>query len=106
MYKWLLLFMLSIPAFAAPLQHLTKLGQGEMDYLFWTVYEAELYAHNGHISPTYQNTALKLTYAKSISKQTLLEATQDQWEYLGYRSQDIERWLAKLYPIWLRCPLI
>lgn len=100
MYKWLLLFMLTTPVFGTPLQHLTKLGQGEMDYLFWTLYEAELYAHNGRISPTYQNTALKLTYAKSISKQALLEATQDQWEYLGYHLQDINRWLAKLHPIW------
>lgn len=113
MSKYILLILLSANTLmstnvmASPVNHLTKVGEGEMTYLFWNLYLAELY-----IAPTStikkaalasndsKGKALKITYFKSISKQDLISATQDQWEHLGYANRDIQRWLKPLKNMW------
>lgn len=101
MSKYLLLVFLGFSVNAAPIAHLTKTGEGEMNYLFWNLYLAELYQlPQGNVGDFQRNTALKITYYKSISSQALVEATSEQWQQLGYNPENIQRWLQPLQKIW------
>lgn len=113
MAKYILLILLSANpllttnVMASPVNHLTKIGEGEMTYLFWNLYLAELYIAPSAktkrpvlTSNDSKGKALKITYFKSISKRDLIDATQDQWEHLGYANRDIQRWLKPLGSLW------
>lgn len=131
---WLLfLFSVSVSAAAATpfnIDKLNKLGEGNMQYLFWDLYHAELFrtpqnnqsssnqsSNNqsssdqslqsqslknkpSHLNSSYNATALRLTYLKSVSKNDLLKATQDQWQHLGFPPTQTSTWLDELSTIW------
>jgi len=94
MNKLLIICMLfSTTLMASPIKGMDKVGEGKMHYLFWTLYNAELYRNT-------TSQALSITYYKSISKQALIDATEDQWQHLGYKEQAINMWLQPLNQIW------
>ncbi|MEZ8720189.1 chalcone isomerase family protein [Vibrio pomeroyi] len=80
---------------ASAVDDLNKRGQGEMSYLFWTLYSAEFYT-----TPTNSERALKLEYYRAIDSKDLVDATEDQWNKLGYSNNNIQRWLKPLYAMW------
>ncbi|CAH6869227.1 Chalcone_isomerase domain-containing protein [Vibrio chagasii] len=80
---------------ASAVDDLSKRGQGEMSYLFWTLYSAEFYT-----APSSSERALKIEYYRAIDSKDLVEATEDQWNKLGYPNSNIERWLKPLYSMW------
>lgn len=97
----LLLCLLSGGVLASPVSQLNKIGEGEMNYLFWTLYQAQYY--RGTVIEQGENIskqALKIRYLKSIDSQDLVEATIDQWQHLGYKSSDIAKWAAPLNTLW------
>ncbi|WP_047047772.1 chalcone isomerase family protein [Vibrio mexicanus] len=85
--------------FSSPLKELNKVGEGEMQYLFWTLYTAELY-RDANFQDENQSQALRIVYEKSISKDALIEATAQQWEHLNYSQEDIDRWIEPLESLW------
>lgn len=100
MSKWLLLLFVSYSVASAPLSSLKKQGEGDMSYLFWTLYKAEYFTGEALKNDGELTKALRITYKKSLSKQTLIEATQDQWKKLGYKDEQVTNWLAALSVIW------
>jgi hypothetical protein len=80
-----------------------------MEYLFWTIYKAELF-RAGEIAPVNDinvvldkdknEKALKIEYYKSINKRDLIDATIDQWKHLGYQQSSIDKWSQPLENIW------
>jgi hypothetical protein len=97
MKYWLMIFFVSSQAYATPIEHLTKLGEGEMSYLFWTLYQAELYGTNQQVDLNNQDElALKIIYQKTISSKALVDATKDQWQKLNYTNEEIDKWLKHL----------
>jgi hypothetical protein len=106
MYKWLLLSLLSFNLFASPVATLNKLGEGEMSYLFWTLYRAELFSSDAPLETDATansaglQKALRITYYRAISRDDLLTAPQDQWLHLGYSQQETSAWLNRLVQIW------
>lgn len=98
MYKWIALTLISSSLMASPVSHLNKVGEGEMHYLFWTVYSAELYRSANSTADAEQ--ALRITYFKSISQRDLIDATLDQWHHLGYEPAKIAQWIRPLTQIW------
>ncbi|UGA56594.1 chalcone isomerase family protein [Vibrio sp. VB16] len=105
----LVLLLLTASVSASPISHLNKVGEGEMTYLFWTIYQAEFYRgveqekDNAMIvilAKDENEKALKIEYFKSISKRALIDATIDQWQHLGYRQNNIDKWAAPLERIW------
>lgn len=98
MYKWIPLTLISYSLMASPVSDLNRVGQGEMHYLFWTIYSAELY-RSGKFSVD-DRQALRITYFKSISQQDLIEATLGQWKHLGYSPEEIAQWIRPLTQIW------
>jgi hypothetical protein len=85
---------------ANTLPQMTKLGEGEMSYLFWSLYRAELYVnelpYQHHVYPK----LLKIEYFKSIKKDDLLNATKEQWQHIGIDDNSITDWLVQLQDIW------
>ena len=77
-----------------------KHGEGEMSFLFWTLYKAELYSGQPDFDIKHYPQALKITYLRDISQQDLIEATQKQWRELGLNLPDEGQWLKDLASIW------
>ena len=103
----LLLAALSLPLFAtaqsvaAPWQGLRTVGQGEMRWLWFKLYDATLYSESGRYQPGRYPQALSITYARAIERQDLLEATAAEWQQLGLGSEsERQRWLARLATLW------
>ncbi len=92
-------FVFAASVYSSPLKELNKIGQGEMQYLFWTLYTAELY-RGTNFQEEDQSQALRIIYEKSISKDALIEATAQQWEHLNYPQEDIDRWIEPLQSLW------
>ncbi|MCE0557712.1 chalcone isomerase family protein [Motilimonas sp. E26] len=97
----LLLGLVSCQALAAsPVQGLQKVGSGQMEWLFFSLYDASLYSETG----TYQSNrfpmALQIKYHKQIDKKHLIEATQEQWQHLGIDEKAQKSWLLELDNIW------
>lgn len=98
--KWLPLFLISFCLSASPVSSLNKQGEGEMNYLFWTLYQAEYFKNSSSTSDSHAKEALRITYQKSISRQALIDATHDQWVKLGYKDEQVSGWLTSLSTIW------
>lgn len=89
--------------FSGPVSHLHKVGEGEMSYLFWTLYEAQYFI--GETKQELQEAdkgarALRIEYYRAIDSQALIEATADQWQHLGYGQNEITAWVALLEKMW------
>ncbi|WP_392339275.1 chalcone isomerase family protein [Moritella marina] len=82
------------------LDDMYKHGEGEMSFLFWTLYKAELYSGQADFDIKRYPQALKITYLRDISQQDLIEATQKQWQELGLNLPDEKKWLKALATIW------
>ncbi|WP_310597008.1 chalcone isomerase family protein [Aeromonas aquatica] len=97
----MLLVATAVQASTAPWQQLRPVGQGEMSWLWFKLYDATLYSESGHYEPGRYPQALTITYAKSISRQDLLAVTGQEWQRLGVGNQDQRRrWLQQLATLW------
>lgn len=91
----------TILASPAPWQSLRTVGQGEMEWLWFKLYDATFYSHSGRYQPGDYPQALTLTYARAISRQDLLSATADEWQRLGLGSESQrQQWLRQLAGFW------
>lgn len=98
LYLALSIFSLSVTA--SPFPQLIKSGEGEMDYLFWTIYRAELYVDSLPYQEESFPKALKIEYYRDIDSDDLIDATKDQWLHLGINQALINQWTAELPSIW------
>jgi len=99
-YKWQMLLIFSTYLLASPVNHLNKVGEGEMRYLFWTLYLAEFFTESTAHNTDNKSKALRITYYKKISRQALVDATEEQWQHLGFQSGTISQWSAHISNIW------
>ncbi|WP_264877118.1 chalcone isomerase family protein [Vibrio agarivorans] len=80
-----------------------RVGSADLDWLFFDVYQSNLFTPDGQyrlshdVSP--HPLALTIIYERSISSSQLVEATQDQWQKMGFKSSHFEDWLAQLKTI-------
>ncbi|MND44548.1 hypothetical protein D3C80_353870 [compost metagenome] len=96
-----LLVATAVQGSAAPWQQLRPVGQGEMNWLWFKLYDATLYSASGRYEPGRYPQALTLTYARAIEREDLLSATAAEWQRLGLGSEtDRERWLGRLAALW------
>lgn len=78
-------------------------GQGQFSYLFWDVYQAQLYTADGNFTDYQQSTPVKLelTYQRSITVEDFVDATLDQWrKQHGQLSAEKQQWGGQLLTIW------
>jgi hypothetical protein len=79
-----------------PWQQLRAVGQGEMSWLWFKLYDATLYSRSGRYPQ-----ALTLTYARDIERSDLLTATAEEWQRLDLGSDvDRQRWIGQLAALW------
>lgn len=84
----------TIPWFNWPM-----VGQAQLEWLFWDVYNSILYTPSGQYQ-TNQPLALAIAYKLDIDKKDLIEATDEQWQHLNISKDLRQQWLAKLDVIW------
>lgn len=73
-------------------------GEGEMSWLWFDIYRIKLFTPTGKYHPEQRNISLKLTYQREISKQELIEVTEEEWQRQKIEYQ--QDWLATLNDIW------
>lgn len=95
------LLLLALSAQASPVAALRAVGQGEMHWLWFKLYDATLYSHDGRYHPDARPLALTLRYARAIERTDLLEATRSEWLRLHLAEPAKEqRWLTQLAALW------
>ncbi|WP_426369702.1 chalcone isomerase family protein [Pseudocolwellia sp. HL-MZ7] len=85
---------------------LQKLGEGQMNILFWKVYKADFYSADSPYNEKTYPKALKLTYQRDIEKQEFIDATQGEWVKLNANFSERlipqvqeDKWLTQLSEI-------
>ncbi len=72
------------PVPATPWQQLQLVGEAELKFFFWHVYEARLYSDSGNFAFSQTRPfALELQYRRQFSSQQLVEETRKQWQAIG-----------------------
>jgi len=67
-----------------PWQQLQLVGEAELKFFFWNVYEARLYSDSGNfVFLETKPFALELQYQRQFSSQQLVEETRKQWQAIG-----------------------
>lgn len=94
----LLLLLVTTPVLAGPASDLKPIGQGEMNWLFWKLYDVALLSENGRYQQQQYPLALVIRYARKIEAVRLIETTRDQWQRLSMSWQP--EWLQQLQAIW------
>ncbi|WP_305812359.1 hypothetical protein [Photobacterium leiognathi] len=75
-------------------------GQATLTWGLWDIYNSELKTPTGKYSGLDTDLALIIRYLRDIDKDDLLQATNEQWQHLGYSAQQITPWLTTLSAIW------
>ncbi|MBT1444442.1 chalcone isomerase family protein [Shewanella sp. JM162201] len=88
-------------AFAAPLDGLSRIGKGKMDWLWLELYQASLYSADGRYEAGRFPLALEIRYSRDIKASDLLDATEGEWQKQGLAQADIKRHLALLKSVWV-----
>ena len=97
-YIILLMMILSSAVSAYPVPKMVMVGQGEMNWMFWKLYDIQLYSADGSYSETSVPVALSITYARDIKSSQLVLSTLDEWKLLSidYKPE----WDEQLTQIW------
>lgn len=78
-----------------PWQKFELVGQADLRFFVWPVYQARLYSGSGAYEfPHTLPFALALEYKRQFSKEQLISETQKQWQILGI--EQTQQWLESL----------
>ena len=96
----LLLLLLSTSVSASSLNSLKTVGKAEMRWLFFPLYQVALKTADGRYQESRYPQALDILYRRSIAKEDLLTATDNQWQRLRVPVAQRQEWLKQLGAIW------
>ena len=89
------IFPLNALADNLPWQKFELVGQADLRFFVWPVYQARLYSGSGAYEfPHTVPFALALEYKRQFSKEQLISETQKQWQILGF--EQTQQWLESL----------
>ena len=79
-----------------------KVGSATLTWGPFTVYTSQLLTPDGRYDGEKGDRALLITYARDIDRESLVEATRDQWKAQGILQQEpqSEAWLRTLGTLW------
>ncbi|WP_128080656.1 hypothetical protein [Salinivibrio socompensis] len=80
-------------------QQWPEVGEATLTWGWWTIYQSSLRAPSGRYQAQSPH-ALVITYARDISDERLMKATNDQWAHLGFSAAQRERWQTELGDAW------
>ncbi|MCH4293208.1 chalcone isomerase family protein [Shewanella sp. 3B26] len=101
------LMMITLSAFAAadsasgPLDGMSRVGKGKMNWLWLELYHASLYTQDGRYQIGRYPQALEIQYSRDIKAKDLLDATGSEWQKQGVDEAQVQSYLAKLAPLWV-----
>jgi len=95
----LLLLLVSFSA-SASINNLKTVGQAEMRWLFFPLYQVALKTADGRYQGNRYPQALDILYRRNIAKEDLLTATDNQWQRLRVPEVQRQQWLKQLGTIW------
>ncbi|EHK0031519.1 chalcone isomerase family protein [Vibrio parahaemolyticus] len=81
-------------------QEWETVGEAQLTWFVFDIYRSRLKAPNGQylvstdVSP--HPFALEINYQRDISKQQLLEVTEEQWQKLGFPKSSRQQWITQL----------
>ncbi|QIR15328.1 chalcone isomerase family protein [Shewanella aestuarii] len=81
-------------------QSLVKVGEADMDVMWFDVYLAKLYTTDGQYQQNRYPVMLDIEYHRDISAQDLIEATIDQWQAMGLSASEIDNIKTHLSSAW------
>lgn len=97
---FVLLLILSGDLMANEIKELQKVGEAKLSFMFWDIYQSNLYTESGsYIKDTYP-VALGIQYLRDIEGKDLLDRTEQEWQKLGLQQVTYAPWLASLEEIW------
>jgi hypothetical protein len=79
---------------------LQKVGDGTMSWMFFDIYDASLFTTNGDYQSNIYPQMLTINYLKSINKNRLIKATEEQWSLQGFNNSQMKLWIQSLQQIW------
>ena len=85
-------------AIASPIKDLKLVGQTEMNWMFWKIYDIQLLNSTGQYDRNNYPLAIKISYARDIKATQLVKTTVDEWH-----RQKIEwkpEWQKQLNTLW------
>jgi hypothetical protein len=98
LFKVIVFYLLTTPLAYASAEF-NKVGEARMEYLFWDVYDAQLFTHSGDYSAGTHPVKFKLTYLRNFDAKEIVKATNEQWTHLG-KSKLSAKYDTKLLSIW------
>lgn len=75
-------------------------GKAEMRWLLFPLYQIELKTPDGRYQANRYPQVLDIMYRRTIEKQHLLTATDQQWQRLGLPLAKRQQWIAQLDRVW------
>ena len=83
---------------ANPVADLKLVGQSELSWMFWKIYDIQLLSSDGQFDREKYPLALVIRYARDIPSDQLLESTLDEWsrQEIAWKPQ----WENKLDELW------
>jgi hypothetical protein len=90
----------STPAGASSWQHWQTVGEAQLTWFIFDIYKSRLktpdgqYTVSSDVSP--HPFALEINYQRDISKQQLLDVTDEQWQKLGFTQPYRQQWISEL----------
>ncbi|MGR5131879.1 chalcone isomerase family protein [Vibrio alfacsensis] len=81
-------------------QHWQTVGEAQLTWFVFDIYQSRLKTPNGQytissdVSP--HPFALEINYQRDISKQQLLDVTDEQWQKLGFTQSYRQQWISEL----------
>ena len=99
MKKFLLMgWFIALPVLANPISSLSVVGQSEMNWLFWKVYDITLLSSTGRYQDNDYPVALSIEYARDIEASMLVDSTLNEWRRLDVKWKT--EWQQQLQDIW------
>lgn len=77
-----------------------RVGSGDMRWTVFKLYNISLLTDSGGYQPGDYPQALEIRYFRDIKRKHLIKATDDQWQKLGIKAPQRQRWLQHLQDLW------
>ena len=76
-----------------------RVGESQLRVIFWHVYDAEFFTYSGAYKNLNEPARLLITYRRSVKAKDLVKETQQQWQDLGFVTQQDKDWTEALEDI-------
>lgn len=81
-------------------QPMQLVGEAQLKFLFWSVYNSRLYSADGSYTQGQRPLRLEIQYQLDAEAKDLIARTRDEWDHLSVEPGLQEQWSAELAVLW------